>query len=147
MPSTIPELCDAIADELNGANFAPLTLKAERAFVPKREVKSMGANIVALVVPVSVQHERLSRAVDQKRIVIHIGIQKRLEDADDNDEVDGLINLSQEAVLYFRALKMTAVPDMFWTAGDTPTAFSGEHYDEYAVFTAIVALTYLQTTG
>jgi len=146
MPSTIPELCDAIVTEINSANFAPLTVVAERVVVPKRNVKEMGANIAALVVPNSVAFDRLSRALDQKRIVIHVAIQQRL-DEDDIDSVDALIDLSQAITLSFRGKKLTGVTDMLWVAGETPTIFSGEHYDEFLVFTAIIALTYLQTQG
>jgi hypothetical protein len=114
--------------------------------VPKRNVKEMGDDIIALVVPNSVAFDRLSRAFDQKRVVIHVAVQQRL-DEDDIDAVDALINLSQSVALLFRNKKLTGAPDMLWVAGETPTIFSGEHYDEFLVFTAIVALTYLQTQG
>jgi len=145
MSATIPELRDAIIDEINDATWSE-TLTAERVFAPKRDVKSMGDDAVALVVPYSVQFERLSRAMEQKRIVIHVAIQKRLA-SDDMDAADALINLSQSVLAFFRAKKLDDAPDMLWVSGDNPTVFSYEHYDEFLVFTAIIAITYLQTQG
>lgn len=149
MASTIPNLCDAIVTEINGANFAGIVtanVVAERAFAPKRNVNEMGDDVNVLVIPNSVTFDRLSRAVDTKRVVVHVAVQQRLA-SDSVADVDALIDLSQYITLLFRAKKLTGVSDMLWVAGETPTMFSGEHYDEFLVFTAIVALTYLQTQG
>lgn len=143
--STIPELCDAIVSEINDATFSS-ALAAERVFAPKKNVKDMGEDPAALVVPNSVELNRLSRSYEQKKIVVHVAIQQKMADTD-TESVDDLINLSQEVLAFFRGKSMEDVPDMLWTSGDNPTVFSGEHYDEFLVFTALVALTYLQAQG
>lgn len=145
MASTIPELLDAIVDKLEAEDFSPLTVQSERSFAPKRSVKDMGETIYATVTPFSVGLTRASRSLEERRIVVHVGVQKRLEDAKDDDEVDGLINLAQKIHSIFRSAILTGTEDMHWVAGDTPTFFSSEHYDEFTVFTAVVALTYSQT--
>lgn len=144
MDSTIPELLNAVVDALESIDFSPLSIIAERSYVPRRSVKDMGDTIYATVALKSVGSDRLSRAVDQRRIIVEIGVQKRLENPKDDEEFDELINLAQRIMMEFRGKKLDDVDDMTWTSGDTPTAFNGEHYDEYTVFTGVVALTYVQ---
>jgi len=134
--SIIADIATAVVTALNGHAFSqPFT--AVRAYRPAFDLKDM-TDLHVTVVPKGVELSTVGRALMQSDVQIDIGIQKKLG-ADEDAEIDALMDLVQEIIEFIRDTRLFA--DAMWVNTENTPIYSQEHLGELRQFTSVLTLT------
>ncbi len=140
--STIIELADAVAHEINSApeGWFGAPLAAARQVLPAHRLEDL-ADLRVTVVPKSVESSGSSRALTRLDWRIDVGVQKKLG-RDIESEVDGLCALVERLGSFLRRRPLERMPLAAWTDLQNDPVYAPEHLAEHRVFTSVVTLTY-----
>lgn len=145
--AVLTEVADAIVDELNdAARIWANQFTAVRLNVPilKREATK---NVSVIVTPISRTTTKLNRGVIQDVCGFQIGIQKALQDGD-NEETDPLILLGETIQAYFdQGMGLAAMPAVscentsFGTNDENPW-LAVRDVEGLMLYTGVIGLTF-----
>ncbi|AQT67942.1 hypothetical protein STSP2_01094 [Anaerohalosphaera lusitana] len=133
------KLADAIVAELNGHQFSK-AFTAERKLLPEFSLAQL-KDLTVTVVPRSVDTTNASRAMRQYEHQVDVGIQKKLTGKVD-DELPGLMTLTEEIAEFFACLALPDVPNAVWAGCHNEPIYSPSHLSEHRTFFSILTLTY-----
>jgi len=137
------DLADAIVTLLNGHEFSQ-DFTAERQFRPRYEMRDL-KTLRVTVVPGGLEAERYSRTEDAETYRVGVAVQKKLGDeANEEAEIETLLDLAEEIDLYLRAQRIDS-PEAVWTGTEHPTLYDPDHLDQLRCFTSVLTLTYVTT--
>jgi len=136
--ATVTAVANAVAAKLNASPFSQ-ELAAAVVFRPIFDLKNMHALKVS-VVPRAVNFARASRQANSRLIQIDIGVQRKLAD---EAEIEQLLNLVEEITLCFGIGKrLPAYPEALCVEIENEPVYAPEHIDQYRQFTSVVTLTF-----
>lgn len=136
MPATILTVADAVRDAINAATLS-FGFVAERLYLPIRDAKHL-RNLKVSIVPAEITATMLSRRDDDFDYVIDVGIQRKVSN---DTEIDELMGFAEEVVDLFRGQRLDSTGALCVTAENAPI-YSPDHLDEHRVFTSVVRLTF-----
>jgi hypothetical protein len=142
---TLITLWQAVASELEDATFSK-ALTISREYVPRREVKDLTDDMLAIVIPGRILISNLDRGRIVRDATIQIGIQCKVADLDP-DTLDPLIDLAEEIADHFRGLSLPDMPAARWWSAEQSPLYLPEHADEFFAFTSVISLTFKLLEG
>jgi hypothetical protein len=138
--SVITDVADAIVVELNAATFSQ-PVNAVRAYLPQYKLTEM-QNLHVTVVPKSIVLANPDRSRSQSDYSFDVAVQKKFSTGS-NEELDALIDLVQDIVVYFRKnQRLESFPNAMWMKTEVPVLYAPEHMDQLRQFTSVVTVTY-----
>ena len=137
--ATVSDIAEAVKNELNAGTFS-MPLTAERHYQPQFDLAEMKGLHVS-VVPGGVTLASLGRGRSQSDVKIDVAVQKKLKKAD-AAEIDPLMALVEEIVEFFKARRLSAVPEAAWVKTENAPIVAQEHMAEMRQFTSVVTLTF-----
>ena len=138
--SVITDVADAIVVELNAATFSQ-PVNAVRAYLPQYKLTEM-QNLYVTVVPKSIVLANPDRSRSQSDYSFDVAVQKKFSTGS-NEELDALIDLVQDIVVYFRKnQRLESFPNAMWMKAEVPVLYAPEHMDQLRQFTSVVTVTY-----
>jgi len=135
--SEIKDLVDAVTAELALGSFTP-AITPVAAYQVTHDLPDMKTLRVS-VVPGGWAESRLDRVSDQRDLIVHIGVQKKIQ-AD--SECDALMDLVKEIADYLNRRELTTMPTAFWIATENDPIYSAEDLEQLRQFTSVLRLTY-----
>ena len=136
----ITDVADAIVVELNAATFSQ-PVNAVRAYLPQYKLTEM-QNLHVTVVPKSIVLANPDRSRSQSDYSFDVAVQKKFSTGS-NEELDALIDLVQDIVVYFRKnQRLESFPNAMWMKTEVPVLYAPEHMDQLRQFTSVVTVTY-----
>jgi len=154
MASTLAQIAQAVADELNAAaegTFAE-PIAAVRSWRPEYRLAEL-AELHVTVVPRSGEPAAATRGAEQTDWLVHVGVQKRLGDdaAAETAEVDAVMELAEQVAAYLRHRPLPGAPTAHWLrttygGAGVETIADAEHLGQLRCVTAVLAVTY-RTVG
>jgi len=130
-------IADAVTAMLNAGPFDP-ALGAERRYQPAFELPEL-ADLKVSVVPKSVTVTNASRDSSYFDCAIDIGVQKKI--ADDAD-IDDLVDLTEQIADHLRQKRLDDAPQAAFVSIANEPVFAPEHLDTQRVFTSVLTVTY-----
>ena len=138
--SVITDVADAIVVELNAATFSQ-PVNAVRAYLPQYKLTEM-QNLHVTVVPKSIVLANPDRSRSQSDYSFDVAVQKKFSTGS-NEELDALIDLVQDIVVYFRKnQRLESFPNAMWMKTEVPVLYAPGHMDQLRQFTSVVTVTY-----
>ena len=138
--SVITDVADAIVVELNAATFSQ-PVNAVRAYLPQYKLTEM-QNLHVTVVPKGIVLANPDRSRSQSDYSFDVAVQKKFSTGS-NEELDALIDLVQDIVVYFRKnQRLESFPNAMWMKTEVPVLYAPEHMDQLRQFTSVVTVTY-----
>lgn len=139
--STIIDIVNGVVGELNSPTspLAGLTT-AERAYSPVFDLRDM-KDLHVTVVPRSLEMSAASRSLTQFEVQIDIGVQKKLDSAEQS-EIDGLMAVVEQVADHLRGRRLDAEPEVAWLRTENNPIFAQEHMGELRQFTSVLSVTY-----
>jgi len=140
MPSII-EIADDLVAKLNAPGVTwSKAFTAERLYVPVFEKKDL-KDLKVSVVPAEEDEQAANRGGNQTDLVLHVGVQKRLLDADDRQmpETDELLLFVDELKNATLRQKLPSYPNIVCYRAERRPLYSPEHLDD-RVFLSVLAL-------
>ena len=136
----ITDVADAIVVELNAATFSQ-PVNAVRAYLPQYKLTEM-QNLHVTVVPKGVVLASPDRCRSQADYSVDVAVQKKFSTGS-NEELDALIQLVQDIVLYFRhTQRLESFPNAIWMKTEVPVLYAPDHMEQLRQFTSVLTLTY-----
>ena len=138
--SVITDVADAIVVELNAATFSQ-PVNAVRAYLPQYKLTEM-QNLHVTVVPKSIVLANPDRSRSQSDYSFDVAVQKKFSTGS-NEELDALIDLVQDIVVYFRKnQRLESFPNAMWMKTEVPVLYAPDHMDQLRQFTSVGTVTY-----
>ena len=138
--SVITDVADAIVVELNAATFSQ-PVAAVRAYLPQYKLTQM-QNLHVTVVPKSIVLANPDRSRSQSDYSFDVAVQKKFSTGS-NEELDALLQLVQDIVLYFRhTQRLESFPNAIWMKTEVPVLYAPDHMEQLRQFTSVLTLTY-----
>lgn len=113
-------------------------INAKRLYVPTLELKDTKETQI-IVVPKSIQNDRLSRGHNTITVLIDVAVLKKFIGGD-NEELDPLCDLVERIAKTFDG-KVTG--DMLCTNVKNQPIYDQEHFDRYRQFTSLLTMTFI----
>lgn len=134
------DVADAIVAELNAATFSQ-PVNAVRAYLPQYKLTEM-QNLHVTVVPKGIVIANPDRCRSQSDYSFDVAVQKKFSTGS-NEELDALIQLVQDIVLYFRhTQRLESFPNAIWMKTEVPVLYAPDHMEQLRQFTSVLTLTY-----
>ena len=138
--SVITDVADAIVVELNAATFSQ-TVNAVRAYLPQYKLTEM-QTLHVTVVPKGIVIANPDRSRSQSDYSFDVAVQKKFSTGS-NEELDALLQLVQDIVLYFRhTQRLESFPNAIWMKTEVPVLYAPDHMEQLRQFTSVLTLTY-----
>lgn len=138
--SVITDVAEAIVAELNAATFSQ-PVNAVRAYLPQYKLTEMQALHVT-VVPKGIALANPDRSRSQSDYSFDVAVQQKYTSGS-NSELDALLELVQEIVVYFRyKQRLDSFPNAMWMKTEVPVLYSPDHMEQLRQFTSVLTLTY-----
>ena len=136
----ITDVADAIVVELNAATFSQ-PVNAVRAYLPQYKLTEM-QNLHVTVVPKGIVIANPDRSRSQSDYSFDVAVQKKFSTGS-NEELDALLQLVQDIVLYFRhTQRLESFPNAIWMKTEVPVLYAPDHMEQLRQFTSVLTLTY-----
>ena len=136
----ITDVADAIVVELNAATFSQ-PVNAVRAYLAQYKLTEM-QNLHVTVVPKGIVIANPDRSRSQSDYSFDVAVQKKFSTGS-NEELDALIQLVQDIVLYFRhTQRLESFPNAIWMKTEVPVLYAPDHMEQLRQFTSVLTLTY-----
>lgn len=129
-------LGDAVVTSLNDASFSE-DFTSTRRYRPIVELKELSDLTVTVIIP-SVTQEISSRSLNTDIMIVDVLVQQQAN-ADDNDEVDPLIDLCEEIGEHFRGVDFDYA---MWVKTEVITTYDMEDLASFRVFSGLIRVTY-----
>jgi hypothetical protein len=134
------DIADAVRDRINSGVYA-VPVNATTA-IPRTDRLEEIRDLTVTVLPVGIDTEPLTRAQDEDRYQISIGIQKHLETTTDA-EIRELHKLTRAIQARVNRFNVTAGSDCAdWIGGTINPIWSASNLIQKRIFTAVIDLTY-----
>lgn len=134
----ITDIADAIVTALNEHDFSQEFL-AERAYLPKYDLKDMG-ELHVTVVPKSIEGTVATRTVREEHYKIDVAVQQHFSEGD-NQTVDYLTDLVEEIADFLLALDKSAVASGKVVQVVNEPIYAVEHMKDARLFTSVLTVT------
>jgi len=136
--ATVTAIANAVAAKMNATEFSQ-EFEAEVVFRPIFDLRNLRSLKVS-VVPRAVSFERASRQASSRLVQVDIGVQRKLgEDCD----IEQLLELVEEITLCFGVGKrLPEYPEALCVEIENEPVYAPEHIDQYRQFTSVVTLTF-----
>jgi hypothetical protein len=138
--STITAIADALAAHINAGTFSQ-PVSAERVYQPAFTLEDL-ATLRVSVVPRTVSITAASRDSSAFECVVDVGVQKKLPAENDQAEIDGLLELTEEIADHLRLKRLPDAPDAAWVGIAHEPVVSSESLEQHRVFTSVLSVTY-----
>jgi hypothetical protein len=135
--SKIQQVADAVVSELNGQTFSQ-SFTAEKKFLPVYELKDL-EKLQVTAVPKAQSFMRLNRGQISTEVQVDIGIQKRIEN---DTEIENLLELAEEFAIFFNSRQMESFSKAVCSNVKNEPIYALEHLEEYRQFTGILTLSF-----
>jgi len=133
----IIDIADAIVSSLNDHEFSQ-DLTAERKYLPIFELPEM-AELHVTVVAQSLERTEITKdGTDRADVQVAVFVQKKLAKIEDDGEVDDLMDLAQEIVLYLEGIGTFG--GAVWSKTEHNPVVLPEHLDKLRQFTSVITL-------
>jgi len=138
--STIAAIADAVAAHINaGTYLRPVT--AERLYQPAFTLEDL-KDLRVSVVPRTVGISAASRDSSIVECVIDVGVQQKLPPANEQAEIDALLDLVEEIADRLRLTRLPGAPEAAWAGIAHEPVVSSESLEQHRVFTSVLSVTY-----
>jgi len=136
--ATVTSIANAVAAKMNAGSFSR-EFEAEVVFRPIFDLRNL-KTLKVTVVPRAVSFERASRQADSRLVQVDIGIQRKLADQSD---IEQLLELVEEITLCFGVGKrLPDYPEALCVEIENEPVYAPEHIEQYRQFTSVVTLTF-----
>jgi len=137
--SSIMDIADAVAAELNAGTFDP-AFTAVRRVLPEFELADL-ADLKVTVVPHGVEMSGATRSSQQMEVTVDIGVMKKLS-TDLDTEVAVLCDLVEQIVDYLAGRRLTGMAQAAWVRMANEPIYSPQHLAQQRTFTSVLTVTY-----
>lgn len=138
--STIVAIADALAAHINAGSFGQ-PVNAVRMYQPAFTLEDL-ADLRVSVVPRTVGITAASRDSSAFECVVDVGVQKKLPAENEQAEIDGLLDLTEEIADHLRFKRLPDAPDAAWVGIAHEPVVSSESLEQHRVFTSVLSVTY-----
>ena len=133
----IIDIADAIVASLNEHEFSQ-DLTAERKYLPIFELPEMGELHVTVVAQGLEREEITKGGTDRSDVKVVVFVQKKLTKVEEDGEVDDLMDLAEEIVLYLEGVEVFG--GAVWSKTEHNPIVLPEHLDKLRQFTSVITL-------
>lgn len=141
MTAPVIEVAEKLKDLINGEMHTISHESAERKYLPQLLLEEMGESIYITVMPVSEEVTILSRTKKQFMVEVDVGIQKKLNNDEGDDNV---LDLRQELVNQIAFVNFKNIKAEY--AGiKTPVLFNQDLLIEKRVMISVIRISYRVT--
>jgi hypothetical protein len=138
--STLVGVADAVAAHINAGTYSrPVT--AARVYQPAFTLEDL-KDLRVSVVPRTVGISAASRDSSIFECVIDVGVQQKLPPANEQAEIDALLDLAEEIADRLRLTRLPGVPEAAWAGIAHEPVVSSEALEQHRVFTSVLSVTY-----
>jgi hypothetical protein len=135
--SKLTDIADAVVDILNAADL-DMEFTAERTLLPIYDLKSLKILKVS-VVPKGRKITQGARVLTIDEIQIDIGVQKKISD---DSELDDLLKLVEDIVSLFPAERLEGYPLAICIKKENEPIYDPGHLRQFRQFTSVITLTF-----
>ncbi len=138
--STIAAVADAVAAHINAGTYSR-PVSAERMYQPAFTLEDL-KDLRVSVVPRTVGISAASRDSSIVECVIDVGVQQKLPPANEQAEIDALLELVERIADRLRLTRLPGAPEAAWAGLTHEPVVSSESLEQHRVFTSVLSVTY-----